>query len=57
MTQISRKHNLTPYVDWDGRDLFIKLIANPKPIFAIFPKDRNINPIINGKMKPTMIPI
>ena len=40
MPEISRKHKLSPYVDWDGRDLFIKLIANPNPIFAIFPKDR-----------------
>ena len=40
MPEISRKHKISPYVDWDGRDLFIKLIANPKPIFAIFPKDR-----------------
>ena len=40
MPEISRKHKLSPHVDWDGRDLFIKLIANPNPIFAIFPKDR-----------------
>ena len=40
MPEISRKHKISPYVDWDGRDLFIKLIANPNPIFAIFPKDR-----------------
>ena len=38
MPEISRKHKLSPHVDWDGRDLFIKLIANPNPIFAIFPK-------------------
>ena len=41
MPEVSRKQKLSPHVDWDGRDLFIKLIANPKPIFAIFPKDRN----------------
>ena len=41
MPEISRKHKLSPHVDWDGRDLFIKLIANPNPIFAIFPKDRS----------------
>ena len=41
MPEISRKHKLSPHVDWDGIDLFIKLIANPNPIFAIFPKDRN----------------
>ena len=41
MTQISRKHNLTPYVDWDGRDLFIKLLANPSPVYAVFPREKN----------------
>ena len=41
MTQISRKHNLKPNVVWDGVELFTDLIANPKPIFAVFPKGKN----------------
>ena len=41
MTQISRKHNLKPDVVWDGVELFTDLIANPNPIFAVFPKGKN----------------
>ena len=40
MPEISRKHKISPYVDWEKRDLFIKLLANPNPVFAVFPKDK-----------------
>ena len=41
MPEISRKHNLHPDVEWDGVNLFTKLIANYKPTFAVFPKGKN----------------
>ena len=41
MPEISRKHNLKPDVGWDGVELFTDLIANPNPIFAVFPKGKN----------------
>ena len=41
MPEVSRKHNLTPNVNWDGRDMFIHLLANPNPVYAIFPKGKN----------------
>ena len=41
MPEVSRKQKLSPHVDWDGRDLFIKLLANPSPVYAIFPREKN----------------
>ena len=48
------KRNISPHIDWDEKDLFIKLLANPSPIYAVFHREENKSSIhIKGEFEDT----